>query len=167
MVTPTLPCAHIEYTPQSGIAFRGEESSRRALSLFPQYAPNPLAAARLKLPFVRQFLPFPHPSPVCGYGSYWSGPKPSPSPHAWGGSVRPSYDLARIIHETSVNNPGLHANGLSRGGMTPGGRRTRCRSRGPRDGRGFKMPMRGLIRPGAPTTRASVKLALFASRVRE
>jgi len=79
----------------------------------------------------------------------------------------PTHALARIIHEACVNNPGLHANGHSRGGMTPGDRRSRHPSRVPRDRCRVEMPQSGSICPGRPTTRASVKPALFASRVRE
>jgi len=75
--------------------------------------------------------------------------------------------LARVIHEESVNNPGLPADGHSRGGMTPGGRRTGYRSRVPRLGCGLEMPQGGVIRPGSPISTVSVKPALFASRVRE
>jgi hypothetical protein len=77
------------------------------------------------------------------------------------------YALARIIHETSVNTPGLHANGHSRGGMTHGERHAGSPSRVPREGRSVKTPQGCLIRPGPPSTRASVKPALFASRIRE
>jgi hypothetical protein len=53
---------------------------------------------------------------------------------------RPSRPLARIIHEKSVNIPGLPAKGHSRGGMTPGGRRSGNRSRVPRVGCASRCP---------------------------
>ena len=76
-------------------------------------------------------------------------------------------ELARIIHEKSVHNPGLHSNGQSRGGMTHGGGQTGYPPRVPRDECGVEMPQGCLIHPGPPITRASVKPALFARRVRE
>ena len=82
-----------------------------------------------------------------------------------GASGRPH--LARIIHERSVNNPGLHLNGPSQGGMTSGGCGTGCRSRVPRVGCGVEMLQGGLIRPESPIPRDSGQAALFASCIRE
>jgi hypothetical protein len=59
--------------------------------------------------------------------------------------------LARIIHERSVNNPGLHASGHSRSGMTHGGGRSGYQFRIPLGEHSVEMP----------------QPALFASRVRE
>ena len=86
-------------------------------------------------------------------------------PLAGGRSQWPIMVIAQINHERSVNNPGLHASGHPRSGLTHGSKRIGHQSRVFRGEHGVEMPQSGLTRPGPPTPRASIKPALVANHV--